>query len=135
VSAVPFGFSDRREAHRVRSVALLVDLGAFRARIRPNKIRVKSAYEGSIVALADPAAWRLDIQFQDKGYVTDTDAADLNAKELFDSYVQGTNAMNETRRKNGIDELFIDNARCMGTQIRRRTSQCIPDRRSFTCRR
>jgi uncharacterized membrane-anchored protein len=68
-----------------------------------------TGYKGSIVALADPAAWRLDIQFQDKGYVTDTDAADLNAKELFDSYVQGTNAMNETRRKNGIDELFIDN--------------------------
>lgn len=66
-----------------------------------------TGYKGSMLSLADDS-WRIDVQYYDKGYVSDKDAADLHAKELFDSYVQGTNAMNATRRQNGITELFID---------------------------
>ena len=66
-----------------------------------------TGYKGSLLSLADDS-WRVDVQFYAKGYVSDKDAADLHAKELFDSYVRGTNAMNDKRRQNGITELFID---------------------------
>ncbi len=66
-----------------------------------------TGYKGSLLSLTDDS-WRIDVQYYDKGYVSDKDAANLHAKELFDSYVQGTNAMNATRRLNGITELFID---------------------------
>ena len=66
-----------------------------------------TGYKGSLFSLADDS-WCIDVQFHDKGYVSDKDAADLHAQELFDSYVQGTNVMNAKRRQNGIIELFID---------------------------
>ncbi len=66
-----------------------------------------TGYKGSLLSLTDDS-WRVDVQFYDRGYVSDKDASDLHAKELFESYVQGTSTMNATRRKNGINELFID---------------------------
>lgn len=66
-----------------------------------------TGYKGSLFLLSDDS-WRVDISYKDEGYVSDKDAAELHPKELFDSYVQGTNVANEKRRQNGIGELFVD---------------------------
>ena len=66
-----------------------------------------TGYKGSLFLLGEDS-WRVDVSYKDEGYVSDKDAAELHPKELFDSYVQGTNAMNEKRRQNGIGELFVD---------------------------
>jgi uncharacterized membrane-anchored protein len=79
--------------------------------LSPDKIKSGNSvvgYKGTVVSMNEAEQWALDIQYDDKGYVSDSDAADLNASELFQSYVQGTNAANAQRRANGIDELFVD---------------------------
>jgi uncharacterized membrane-anchored protein len=42
------------------------------------------------------------------GYVTDSDANELDAKDLLESFIKGTAEQNKERVKLGVDELFID---------------------------
>ncbi len=52
--------------------------------------------------------WFVTIDFADAGYVTDTDANDLDAGQLLESYRQATNEDNLNRKKLGVPELFVD---------------------------
>lgn len=52
--------------------------------------------------------WFVTIDFADAGYVTDTDANELDAGQLLESYRQATNQDNINRKKLGVPELFVD---------------------------
>lgn len=52
--------------------------------------------------------WFVVIQYEPIGYVTDTDADELDPDELLESYRVGTTQQNVRRRARGISELFID---------------------------
>jgi uncharacterized membrane-anchored protein len=52
--------------------------------------------------------WEVIVEYDDVGYVTDKDADQLDSNELLDSYKQGTEQGNITRRAKGIPELFVD---------------------------
>ena len=52
--------------------------------------------------------WQALIEYSASGYIDDSDADDLDAGDLLDSYRQGTEKQNVTRKARGISELFID---------------------------
>ena len=54
------------------------------------------------------ADWMVVVEYEDVGYVTDTDADQLDANELFSQYQEGTRQQNERRRTLGVPELFLD---------------------------
>jgi uncharacterized membrane-anchored protein len=64
-------------------------------------------YKGSIFSASD-TNWQIDIRWQDQGYISDSDAPDLDAKLMLQQYIDGTNQANETRKRNGIEPLFVD---------------------------
>jgi uncharacterized membrane-anchored protein len=61
----------------------------------------------AVVAKLD-ADWMIVVEYADIGYVTDTDADQLDANELFQQYVEGTKEQNERRRALGVPELYLD---------------------------
>jgi uncharacterized membrane-anchored protein len=61
----------------------------------------------AIVGKVD-ADWMVVIESSDVGYVTDTDADKLDAKELFAQYQEGTKQQNERRKSLGVPELVLD---------------------------
>jgi uncharacterized membrane-anchored protein len=54
------------------------------------------------------ADWLVLVEYDDVGYVTDKDADELDANELFNSYKQGTDQDNINRRAKGVPELILD---------------------------
>ncbi len=54
------------------------------------------------------ADWLVIVEYQDVGYVTDTDADQLDPGELFKSYEEGNNTQNERRKAMGIGALYLD---------------------------
>jgi uncharacterized membrane-anchored protein len=65
--------------------------------------------EGVVAMVFKPGSeWHVFIEYQDSGYIDDSDADDLDAGELLDSYREGTQAQNKTRKSMGQSELFID---------------------------
>ena len=54
------------------------------------------------------ANWLVVIEYDDVGYVNDSDADQLNAKELFQQYQDGTKEQNARRKTLGVAELFLD---------------------------
>jgi len=52
--------------------------------------------------------WLVIIEYDDVGYVKDSDANELDAKELLDTYRDGTNEQNKERKSRGIPELTVD---------------------------
>ncbi|HEX3764620.1 MAG TPA: DUF2167 domain-containing protein [Kofleriaceae bacterium] len=52
--------------------------------------------------------WHVFIEYESSGFVDDSDADDLDARELLDSYREGTVEQNKTRKAHGQSELFID---------------------------
>jgi uncharacterized membrane-anchored protein len=52
--------------------------------------------------------WAIVVEFLDIGYVDDSDANELDAKQLMQSIQDGTREQNEKRKQMGIDELFVD---------------------------
>ncbi len=54
------------------------------------------------------ADWTLVVEYDDVGYVTDKDADQLDANQLFSQYQEGNKAQNERRKALGIGELFLD---------------------------
>ncbi len=65
--------------------------------------------EGVIGALLQPDKdWFVLIEYAPVGYVTDTDAKDLDASALLASYKTATLAQNPKRKSLGVPELFVD---------------------------
>lgn len=54
------------------------------------------------------ATWLAVIEYDDVGYVDDSDADKLNAAELLESYKKGTEMQNVKRKQLGVAELFLD---------------------------
>jgi uncharacterized membrane-anchored protein len=54
------------------------------------------------------AQWWAVIEYNDVGYVDDSDADQLNANELLDAYKQGTQEQNIKRKQLGVPELVLD---------------------------
>jgi uncharacterized membrane-anchored protein len=55
-----------------------------------------------------PGNWTVYIEYNGDGYVSDTDANELDPNALFQSYQQGNIQQNEKRRALGRPELFLD---------------------------
>lgn len=60
------------------------------------------------IVLKPDSEWLIDIDYNGIGYIDDSDAADLDADELLESYREGTRRQNETRKSLGKTELVID---------------------------
>lgn len=58
--------------------------------------------------IVSPDGWSIVIEYNDQGYVDDSDANDLDPNELFRSYSQGNTEQNARRRSLGVPELFLD---------------------------
>ncbi len=54
------------------------------------------------------STWLAIIEYDDVGYVDDSDADQLNAAELLDSYKRGTVEQNIKRKQLGVPELVLD---------------------------
>jgi uncharacterized membrane-anchored protein len=54
------------------------------------------------------ADWMVVVEYEDVGYVTDTDADKLDASELFGQYQEGTKQQNVRRKSMGMPELYLD---------------------------
>lgn len=54
------------------------------------------------------STWHVSLGYGDSGYIDDSDADDLDAKELLESYKQGTEEQNKVRKSLGKPELIID---------------------------
>jgi uncharacterized membrane-anchored protein len=54
------------------------------------------------------STWLAIIEYDDVGYVDDSDADQLNAAELLESYKKGTDMQNVKRKELGVAELFLD---------------------------
>lgn len=54
------------------------------------------------------ANWLVVIEFDDVGYVNDSDADKLDSNELLRSYEEGTKQQNARRKTLGVPELFLD---------------------------
>jgi uncharacterized membrane-anchored protein len=52
--------------------------------------------------------WHAFIEYSASGYIDDSDADDLDAGDLLDSYRKGTEEQNKTRKRLGKPELVID---------------------------
>jgi uncharacterized membrane-anchored protein len=52
--------------------------------------------------------WILTVEYYDEGYISDKDAAELDAKALLQSYKDGTEAANEERIKRGFGALHVE---------------------------
>src|ERR1043166_4935374 len=65
--------------------------------------------EGVVAMVVKPGSdWRVFIEYEDSGYVDDSDASDLDADELLESYRETTAEQNKTRKALGQAELIID---------------------------
>ncbi len=62
---------------------------------------------GMVFPTAEDEDWSLYFEFDDVGYVTDEDQADIDADALLESYIAGTEAANETRREYGLEALHV----------------------------
>lgn len=65
--------------------------------------------EGVVAMVFKPGSdWHAFIEYSASGYVDDSDADDLDADELLDSYRKGAEEQNKTRKALGKLELFVD---------------------------
>jgi len=65
--------------------------------------------DGVVAMVFKPGSdWHAFIEFSESGYIDDSDADDLDASELLDSYRKGTEEQNKTRKALGKLELFVD---------------------------
>jgi uncharacterized membrane-anchored protein len=63
----------------------------------------------AIILPADETqTWFVKIDYDDVGYVKDSDANELDPNDLFTQYKQGTEEQNTRRRSLGVPELFLD---------------------------
>ncbi|HMG54097.1 MAG TPA: DUF2167 domain-containing protein, partial [Kofleriaceae bacterium] len=65
--------------------------------------------EGLVGIVFKPgSSWVAHLEYNDSGYIDDSDASELDADELLESYRKGTEQQNKTRRALGNSELVID---------------------------
>lgn len=65
--------------------------------------------DGVVAMVFKPGSeWHVFIEYSASGYIDDSDADDLDAGELLDSYRKGTEEQNKTRKALGKPELFVD---------------------------
>src|SRR5215468_2930921 len=65
--------------------------------------------DGVVAMVFKPGSdWHALIEYSASGYIEDSDADDLDAGELLDSYRKGTEEQNKIRKAHGSSELFID---------------------------
>jgi uncharacterized membrane-anchored protein len=65
--------------------------------------------DGVVALVFKPGSdWHALIEYSASGYVDDSDADDLDAGDLLDSYKKGTAEQNKTRKAMGKPELLID---------------------------
>lgn len=65
--------------------------------------------DGVVAMVFKPGSeWHAFIEYDASGFVDDSDADDLDAKELLESYRDGTAEQNKTRKAHGQPELFVD---------------------------
>ncbi len=65
--------------------------------------------DGVVAMVVKPGSdWHAFIEYSESGYIDDSDADDLDAGELLDSYKKGTEEQNKTRKTLGKPELIID---------------------------
>lgn len=73
---------------------------------------LRKAYEpaeGVVAIVFRPdSSWHVRIDYADSGYIEDSDADDLDADELLESYRKGTAEQNKIRKSHGNAELLID---------------------------
>jgi len=62
----------------------------------------------AIVPLSDTSHWLVVIEADDVGYVSDSDANDLDASDMLDQFKRGTIEQNKKRVAMGVPELFLD---------------------------
>lgn len=91
-----------------------IDLPAGMILIERDAARAELEKEGSNTAnvvgavLSETAGWSMIIEYDGSGYVDDSDADELHADELLESYKEGTAKQNEVRRQKGVPDLFVD---------------------------
>jgi len=66
------------------------------------------AVSAIILPADETQTWFVKIDYDDVGYVKDSDANDLDPNDLFNQYKQGTEEQNTRRRTLGVPELFLD---------------------------
>jgi uncharacterized membrane-anchored protein len=65
--------------------------------------------EGVVAMVFKPGSdWHLYVEYADSGYIDDSDAEDLDADDLLESYRTGNKEQNKTRKALGKPELVID---------------------------
>ena len=65
--------------------------------------------DGLVAMVVKPGSeWLVVIEYDASGYVDDSDADELDADELMDSYRKGTEEQNKRRKALGVSELFLD---------------------------
>jgi len=62
----------------------------------------------AIVPISDASHWLVVIEADDVGYVSDSDANELDAPEMLDQFKRGTIEQNKKRVAMGVPELFLD---------------------------
>lgn len=71
--------------------------------------RMGNSPEDTVAIVFKPGSdWLVDIDYNGIGYIDDSDAADLDADDLLESYREGTRRQNQTRKSLGKTELVID---------------------------
>lgn len=65
--------------------------------------------DGVVAMVLKPGStWRVFIEYDDAGYIDDSDADDLDADDLLESYRKGTSEQNTRRKALGNPELVVD---------------------------
>src|ERR1043166_9532790 len=65
--------------------------------------------KGVLAMVTNPdSSWSMYIEYENSGYVDDSDANDLDADDLLESYRKGTEEQNKTRKQMGQGELAVD---------------------------
>jgi uncharacterized membrane-anchored protein len=57
---------------------------------------------------SSPSSWLVVIEAKDVGYVSDSDASELDASAMLEQFKQGTIEQNKRRVTMGVSELFLD---------------------------
>jgi len=60
------------------------------------------------IVASEQGQWEVDIDYEDSGYIEDSDADDLDADDLLESFRKGTAEQNKKRAEMGVSALTID---------------------------
>jgi uncharacterized membrane-anchored protein len=76
---------------------------------QPHQREIGNDWENVVAEVERPEQpWTLVFEYQNDGYVDDSDANELDAGELLKSIIDGTAEQNAQRKQLGVPELFVD---------------------------